>query len=488
MVVGLLGIIMVVLAATFSVIVRTQPPSEARSDDSRTTLGLTTYLPEDVNSTPPTGFDRPSTRAAAAAQPIGCTGTSTTGLSLLKLTWTESVGATTTYVANYRVIADGSGSRLVRYHCVNGGTASVVRMTSRLPAVPSGWEPGEAPVNFTIVGMNGVDVEITTESGDVVTLQARSNNPADTLPPDPPQVFPPIPSGNVRPTAQDVVTTTPVATPVTVALPVADPDVGDALTIVPSNPTVSASTAGWTATLSGFNLTVTPPLGAPEGEVATVTYQARDPYGQLSLPESTVSVTLVAAPVNTPPTAGDVSGTVVAGTQLLINLPIADADGDPLTITIGTHGDGITATVDQATRIMTVVSDGSDETPASFTYTVNDGRGGVATGTVNLVVQICKVQSLSPMATSVPRQNGNHRLQSSVTYTVAYTGPCTDLVLVFDHDGNSTNEVLSFASGTNVVVQGHPGGLSNWTLGGHNMYLRNGVSSPNLVTAVLTVT
>jgi hypothetical protein len=353
--------------------------------------------------------------------------------------------------------------------------------------MPSTWDPGEAPVNFTLVGTEGVDVEITTETGDAVTLEARSNNPADTLPPDPPQVFPPIPVGNLPPDAQDVATVTPVDTPITVALPVSDPDVGDALTIVPSSPTVSAPTVGWTASLSGFDLTVTPPASAPEGEVATITYRARDPYGQLS-PTSTVSVTLVAAPVNTDPTAGDVNDTVIAGTQLLINLPIDDGDGDPLSITVGSYGDGLMVTVDEATRIMTVVSDGSDETPGSFTYTVSDGRGGTATGTVTLSVVICKVQSLSPMAISVPRQNGNRRLSSDVVYTVAYTGPCTNLVLVFDHDGNGTTETLSFGAGTTVTVEGHPRGLSNWSAGAHNMFLRNGVAGPNLRTAVLTAT
>src|SRR4051794_11994302 len=85
-VVGLIGIIAVALAATFTVIVRTQAPNEVRADDARTSLGLTTYLPEDVDSTPASGFDRPSTRAAADAQGTGCVENSIDGFSLLKLT------------------------------------------------------------------------------------------------------------------------------------------------------------------------------------------------------------------------------------------------------------------------------------------------------------------------------------------------------------------------------------------------------------------
>jgi prepilin-type N-terminal cleavage/methylation domain-containing protein len=489
MVIAMLGLIAAVLAATFTVIVRTQPPTEATIDDARTLLGITTYLPEDVDSTPAAGFDLPTTRTDSDNQPTGCSGNATDGFSLLHLTWTETVGSTTTYIANYRAIPEPAGTRIVRYSCVNGGTASRVNMTSVLPAIPASWDPGEAPIRFALVGTDGIDVEITTIDGETQSLEARSNNPSETLPPAPPVVFPPIPAGNLPPTADGVDTTTPVDTPVTIALTVQDPDVGDALVVIPTNPTVSAATPGWDAVVSGFDVTVTPPASAPEGEVATFTFRARDPYGQQSSP-ATVTVTLVAAPVNNPPFALDVSGTVVTGTPLLINLPVGDPDGDPLLITIGTHGDGLTATVDQTTRIMTVVSDGSDETPGSFTYTVNDGRGGVSTGTVNLTVQICRITSFSPMSTSVPRRNGNHRLQSSVTYTVAYTGPCTDLVLVFDHDGSAGTqpEVLSFAGNPTVTVLGHPGGLQNWSLGPHNMDLRNGVTGPNLRTAVLTVT
>ncbi len=487
-VVGLLGIIMVALSATFGVIVRSHPPTEATVDDARTTLGLTTYLPEDVDSAPVAGIDRPNTRAGADSQVTGCAGGATDGFSLLRLTWTETVGATTTYIANYRLVPAGTGSRIARYYCVNGGVATITNMTSQLPAVAPTWDPGEPPVSF-VASANGVDVELTTGAGEDIKLEARSNNPAETLPPEPPQVFPPIPPGNHAPTAQSVSTTTTVNTPKTIALTISDPDVGDGLVVIPPAPTVSAATPGWTAAVSGSSVTVTPPAAAPAGEVATLSFQARDPYGQLSA-TATVTVTLVAAPVNHAPTAGTVNGNVVAGTPLLINLPVADSDGDPLTITIGSTTGGLTASVDQATRVMTVISDGSNESPPSFQYTVTDGRGGTATGTVSLTVTICKVTSLSPATTSVPLKNGNQRLTTDVVYTVAYTGPCTNLVLVFDHDGSSStaDDVLSFASSTTVTVQGHPSGLSNWSLGNHNMMVRNGVTGPNLTTATLTTT
>ncbi len=359
MVVAMLGLIATVLAAAFTVIVRTQPPTEATVDDARTLLGITTYLPEDVDSTPAAGFDLPTPRADSDNQPTGCAGNATDGFSLLHLTWTESVGSTATYIANYHAIPEPAGSRHRPILMRQWRGPSRINMTSVFPALPASWDPGEPPIRFEFVGADGIDVEITTIDGDTQSLEARSNNPAETLPPTPPIVFPPIPAGNLPPTADDVDTSTPVDTPITIALTVQDPDVGDALVVIPTNPTVTAATPGWTAVVSGFDVTVTPPATAPEGEIASFTFRARDPYGQLSDP-ATVTVTLVAAPVNTPPFANDVNDTVVTGTPLLVNLPIGDADGDPLFITIGSHGDGLTATVDQTTRIMTVVSDGSD--------------------------------------------------------------------------------------------------------------------------------
>ena len=52
-VVVLTGILMPVIVAVFTTIVRNSPSVETRADDSRTTRGLSTWLPQDVLSTPP---------------------------------------------------------------------------------------------------------------------------------------------------------------------------------------------------------------------------------------------------------------------------------------------------------------------------------------------------------------------------------------------------------------------------------------------------
>lgn len=504
-VVGILGIVMVALAATFTVILRTQPTAEARTDDARTSLGLTTYLPEDVNSTPAVGFDRPSIRAAADAQTTGCAEDTDDGFSLLKLTWTETVGSTDTYIANYRLIDDAGGTRLVRYHCVNGGGESTINLTSLLPPVPPTWDPGELPFSFTLAGTDGVTVELTTASGESLALDARSNNPAETLPPSPPIEYPPIPDGNVPPTAPDVTATTQVGTAVAVATGASDLD-GDAVILTPTLPVVSAVTPGWAATLSGLTYTVTPPALAPAGELATFTYTARDPYGQID--SGTVTVTLLTAPVNNPPVALDFSATVTHGSPTTIDLDlspspmISDLDSDPLTVSLAGVTDGLTVSVDPVTLIMTITSDGSDETPASFSYIADDGRGGTDTGVVTVGVIICKTFGATPLTpTTTTRQLSpvsTKRLKTDVVYTVKYTGPCNDLILWFDHDANGTFESPAFTGAVFVTdhweatltVRG-PGGLKDWTYvasPGRPMILRNGVTGSNLATARLITT
>ncbi len=72
---------------------------------------------------------------------------------------------------------------------------------------------------------------------------------------------------------------------------------------------------------------------------------------------------------------------------------------------------------------------------------------------------------------------------------MSYTGACYNLVLGYDNDlSDGSQEVfLSFATGLTVTLQGQPGG-ANWTLGDHDLTLRNGYTGTPIFTAVLTVT
>ena len=53
-----------------SVVLRNTPTTEARAEDARSMMGLVTWLPQDVDSTPPTGFDLdPALQADATPVP-----------------------------------------------------------------------------------------------------------------------------------------------------------------------------------------------------------------------------------------------------------------------------------------------------------------------------------------------------------------------------------------------------------------------------------
>ncbi|WP_167005555.1 Ig-like domain-containing protein [Mumia sp. ZJ430] len=87
-------------------------------------------------------------------------------------------------------------------------------------------------------------------------------------------------------------------------------------------------------------------------------------------------------PVNTPPTAGDVSAETAYGTPVDVTLEGADADGDALTYTYGTPANGsVSGSGADVTYTPADGFSGSD----SFTYTVSDGEAE-ATGTVSVTV------------------------------------------------------------------------------------------------------
>ncbi|PJJ58402.1 hypothetical protein CLV56_2653 [Mumia flava] len=182
----------------------------------------------------------------------------------------------------------------------------------------------------------------------------------------------PIVEGNTAPTAGDVAASTDEDTPVDITLDGADAD-GDDLTYSytqPSNGSVSGD---------GPDVTYTPDpdfFGEDSFE-----YTVDDGNGGTAT--GTVTVTVADVADNTPPTAGDVSASTDENTPVDITLDGADADGDELTYSYtqpangSVSGDGPDVTYTPAADF-----DGED----SFEYTVDDGNGGTATGTVTVTV------------------------------------------------------------------------------------------------------
>jgi type II secretory pathway pseudopilin PulG len=486
-----------VIAVSASVIFRARPAAEARVDDARTLLGLTTYLPEDMNSTPPGGLELPTTFADADSQTTGCSAGTDIGVSLARLTWTEDIGSVQTYRANYRYVPSGAGGKIQRFSCTGNGPESVLSMTSELPPLGSSWAPGDAPVRFVAAGADGLDIEVTTVAGDTLALELRSDNPAVTLPPVPAVPGPVIPPGNLPPTTNDVTASTDVGMSVVVAADADDPDVADGLTIALGTPT-----NGWTATVSTLSVTVTPPPTAIAGDSTAITYTATDPYGQVSN-TSTITVTIALVP-NTPPNAGNVSiPSVDEKVPYLINsFPVSDIDGDPLTITFGTtfpSGGILAASQVGAGTDVSITADGTVTNPAPLTYTVSDGRGGSATGTIDITnVVLCVIGAVTPSATSVARTTpGKYLPNNGVLLTVPFTGPCGNLVAWIDHDRNGTVTAFQATYATpgqtpaTILIAGQtsvPIGLDNWDKATHNVFVENNVAASAPANATITVT
>jgi outer membrane protein OmpA-like peptidoglycan-associated protein len=157
-----------------------------------------------------------------------------------------------------------------------------------------------------------------------------------------------------------------------------DPE-GDALTV-----TAVSTAAHGTVTFSAAGVTYTPAAGF-EG-TDTFTYSISDGYGGSDT--ATVVITIGSTgPTNQPPVAANDSAETFVGTA--VRIPVlandSDPDGDALRlVSVGTPAHGGASINAQGTVTYVPVSGyvGND----SFSYTIEDGRGGTATGQVTVRV------------------------------------------------------------------------------------------------------
>ncbi len=238
---------------------------------------------------------------------------------------------------------------------VSGGTVSVAPDGSGVQFTPSPGFSGAVSFTYTVVDGNG--------GSDVVTVTVSSiNNPPDAV------------SDRVT-VAEDS-----GATGVNVLANDSTPDVGETLSVTAVVPLSS----GGTVTLSEGVVTFTP---APNFH-GTVTFSYTISDGNGGFDTDTVTVTVT--PVNDPPTAvADTSTVNENGGPTVIHVLANDssAPDGPETLTV--------TAVTQPTQggAVTLADEGVRFTPAlefhgtvTFTYTVSDGNGGSAAGTVTVRV------------------------------------------------------------------------------------------------------
>ncbi|WP_234831013.1 DUF4082 domain-containing protein [Rhodopseudomonas palustris] len=249
--------------------------------------------------------------------------------------------------------------------------------------------------------------------------------------------------------------TTPQGTTLTIAastLLANDTDAdGDTLTITGAGLGVNG-TAAWIANTNSVTFIPTPGYSGP----ASFTYAISDGKGGTA--NGTVNLT-VSPSSNNPPVVTNDSGFSIArntvltinGSSLLAN--DTDLDGDPLTITGvsgGVHG---AASFDAQTNIVSFTPAAGYTGVASFIYSISDGKGGTASGTVSLNVTAPPNQA--PVANA---DSGFTTVQGTTLSLPAATLLANDtdvdgdtLTITGIVSGSATNGVASFNAQTNSV-------------------------------------
>jgi prepilin-type N-terminal cleavage/methylation domain-containing protein len=445
-VVVIMGLLMPVLAMAFSVVVRTNPTSSDRADDSRSLGNLTNWVSQDVSSTRENGFF-----IGASAPTGGCLASSlpASSVNLLELHWNEGSKG---FVTNYRwVPTNPSKGRIFRYACLQGQPAVGVSVTAELNEIASG-QFGRAPVEITrspttladgSSGTKGVQfvVLILDSNGvqrELLSLDATTTNVLTTLPGSAGG------SGgtNTAPIVSDLaMTITPPATLID-TLQATDPD-GDILfTTFPNG-----VPAGWNLRATEVTIEVTPDPAAAPG-LYVIDYRVTDPSGASA--DARLNVTIAAVTPNQPPIANALSLNATKSLPSVGTLVFSDPEGETLVPVLNTADipTGWTATV--SGNQVTVTPSASATGATVIRYSVTDSAG--ATTTSQITVNVCTVSlvSVSPASRTVAVK-GNGDLFNDVTVEIASNGACSALVLGFLPNTSLVESTESF-NASNVVT------------------------------------
>lgn len=190
----LIGLVMVVLATTFTVIVRSAPESQGHVDDARTLRALSTWLAQDVLSTEPV-YVTPDLTLPWAAPPSalgfdihpgnpGMCGSTAGTTNLAQLVWTQTDTATTFYSSNYRFDPASGGPAVRRITCEGPDLATMtevssIRLTSGLSAMQD-FTPAP-PFSTTTVQYEDLTSTLTitlaSDTGNDAVVRVASRNP-----------------------------------------------------------------------------------------------------------------------------------------------------------------------------------------------------------------------------------------------------------------------------------------------------------------------
>lgn len=229
---------------------------------------------------------------------------------------------------------------------------------------------------------------------------------------------------------------------------------------------------------------------------------------------ATITVTIVAATANTPPTATttNVGISMYAGdtTTLFLDAShgVSDPEGQPLKISqLLTAPVGITTDFKGGLEL-DIIADPSLST-GTLSPVVEVEVEDIYSEALGVTITVtiiptppppsdCVLGTLSASPSTVDRQgngSGPRHLKEDVTVTLTYTGSCDGLVLKYDTGDTSglgvgTGRVFPPGSPTSIVIYGKGnGGTEKWLPGTHTLTAETtSAVTPNQVTTTLTVT
>ncbi len=303
-VVAIMGVLAAAISSAFMVIVRTTPPTEARADDARSLVGISTWLPVDVSAVPRTPLSNATDHwDSSPDRSSGCSGADP-GNNLLWIRHRESIsGAPQNFTVSYRLIDDTESSRIVRVACANGATPAINNVSAGLP--PSSSDPvtvtWKTATDLSVEYVIGVEMEITTFEGDTLRVDASSRNPDQTLSTIPDAVTTTIdPSTTTTTVAAATTTTTTTVVSTTTTDPSAPP--------TPNGPPTAAAVGG--SVDPGSTLTIGLAVNDPNGDALSVTLNGV-PDGWIATPPAGAVTTPITVQL-TPP-ANETNNTYVIG-------------------------------------------------------------------------------------------------------------------------------------------------------------------------------
>jgi prepilin-type N-terminal cleavage/methylation domain-containing protein len=420
-----IGIIAAALAATVTVVLRTAPPTEERANDARSLQGLVTWIPQDVDAAPPSGFD-----TDAAAWPCGGPAPANS-YNVLAVSWNERTTTTTNYASTYRYEFDGTNWHIARYACDDADTGTMTtggrtNLTSALPPWDNLAPPasvtmcdttvdnaGDCPAGHEILTNTSPDVEslkirITRLDGVESTIDAAPKNPDQDLADDPNATT------NAIPTISQTNYTLTMNAGDTVTLDLNtthSPSDGDGDTLSVAIDSSEPMPAGITASTSDpLEVTITADPSLSSGTISPpVVLIISDPFA--GWVDATVTVEILPA-VNLPPTVSPTTYHAllpVGGATVVLPLELThgatDPNGDPLAATVlnwpasTVHQPYIPPSDPMELGIAAKSATPVGVIPFPVEVLIEDGRGGSVTAFITLEV-VAPAPNSPPTVTS----------------------------------------------------------------------------------------